>query len=397
MTGFMKKLELLWGVPIFYREKGREGLKSSGIYPVDENPLVCSEELTDSLIGKSEGQQYPVVFKDENSVYFLCARGENGFFLSGPVCTEKLDYVQFHRFYKNYGIDAKERRHPARKSLFHILNFASMLSETTGGGDADAWEILRANELECEEETEKETEKEDVILEMHVLDDEIYHHTYQEERYILECVREGNTEGVRQRIPGILESAGILSENQMNHFRYLAVSVVTLAAREAIKAGISPAKVYRHSDILINRIDKCMTEEKVIEYYSRAAEDFAVMVAEEKGRKRTSGYTEQCKDYIFRNYHHRISVEEIAAFIGVSQGHLSRKFREDTGMSIQDYIQRFRVERAANLLKYSAASLREIADYACFNSQSHFGSVFKKYKGMTPKQYREKYKPKEFL
>ena len=292
------------------------------------------------------------------TVFIFYVRAEKTVsFLSGPVCTEKLDYVQLHRFYKNYGIDAKERRHPARKSLFHILNFASMLSETTGGGDADAWEILRANELECEEETEKETEKEDVILEMHVLDDEIYHHTYQEERYILECVREGNTEGVRQRIPGILESAGILSENQMNHFRYLAVSVVTLAAREAIKAGISPAKVYRHSDILINRIDKCMTEEKVIEYYSRAAEDFAVMVAEEKGRKRTSGYTEQCKDYI----------------------------------------QRFRVERAANLLKYSAASLREIADYACFNSQSHFGSVFKKYKGMTPKQYREKYKPKEFL
>lgn len=163
MTGFMKKLELLWGVPIFYREKGREGLKSSGIYPVDENPLVCSEELTDSLIGKSEGQQYPVVFKDENSVYFLCARGENGFFLSGPVCTEKLDYVQLHRFYKNYGIDAKERRHPARKSLFHILNFASMLSETTGEGDADAWEILRANELECEEETEKETGSEPLV------------------------------------------------------------------------------------------------------------------------------------------------------------------------------------------------------------------------------------------
>ena len=81
MTGFMKKLELLWGVPIFYREKGREGLKSSGIYPVDENPLVCSEELTDSLIGKSEGQQYPVVFKDENSVFFMCARRKRFLFI----------------------------------------------------------------------------------------------------------------------------------------------------------------------------------------------------------------------------------------------------------------------------------------------------------------------------
>ena len=60
------------------------------------------------------------------------------------------------------------------------------------------------------------------------------------------------------------------------------------------------------------------------------------------------------------------------------------------------YILKFRVKRAANLLKYSDATLSEISDYVCFNSQSHFGSVFKEYMKMTPRQYREKYKRKEF-
>ena len=65
-------------------------------------------------------------------------------------------------------------------------------------------------------------------------------------------------------------------------------------------------------------------------------------------------------------------------------------------MQIQEYIQKTRVERAANLLKYSEASLTEISDYVCFNSQSHFGSVFKKYMNMTPGEYRNRYKQKEF-
>lgn len=65
-------------------------------------------------------------------------------------------------------------------------------------------------------------------------------------------------------------------------------------------------------------------------------------------------------------------------------------------MKIQDYILKFRIERAANLLKYSYASISEISDYVCFNSQSHFGSIFKQYMQMTPRQYREKYKQKEF-
>jgi AraC-like DNA-binding protein len=119
-------------------------------------------------------------------------------------------------------------------------------------------------------------------------------------------------------------------------------------------------------------------------------------VAEVKNQKALSNYTEQCKDYIYKNFHNKIYLEDIAAAIGVSPGHLSRVFRNDMEMSIQDYIQKFRVERAANLLKYSEASLSEISHYTCFHSQSHFGSVFKRYMGMTPRQYRDKYKEKEF-
>jgi AraC-like DNA-binding protein len=55
------------------------------------------------------------------------------------------------------------------------------------------------------------------------------------------------------------------------------------------------------------------------------------------------------------------------------------------------------VERAANLLIYSEEELSKIAEYVNFPSQSYFGKTFKKRKGMTPKQYRDTYKPTEFL
>ena len=124
--------------------------------------------------------------------------------------------------------------------------------------------------------------------------------------------------------------------------------------------------------------------------------EFAKLVADQKAEKTAANYTEQCKDYIYKNYNRKIYLENIAAAIGISTGHLSRVFRQDMGMSIQEYIQKFRVERAANLLKYSEASLTEISDYVCFHSQSHFGSAFKRYMKMTPKQYRDTYKKKEF-
>lgn len=393
MADFMKKLELLWGIPIFYVRKTGEIPQSYGTFLEEESPFLCCPQLTEMLVKKCIRQEVPVVYKDENQVYFICVKGEEGFYLTGPVCTEELSYARLHRFYKGYQIDIKENKHPVRTSLTRILNFAALISELTKGKGTEAFELLKANSLVEEEEV---PEREDIILEMQMLDDEAYHHTYREERYVMDCVREGREEDVLQRVTALIESAGTLSSKKMNHCRYLAIVTVTISTREAIAGGVSPAKAYRYSDILINKIDKCTNIESIIEYFRKAPCEFARMVAETKNRRQSSSYTEQCKDFIYKNYHHKIQLEKVADVIGISQGHLSRVFREDTGMSIQDYIQQFRVERAANLLKYSEASLMEISDYVCFHSQSHFGSVFKKYMGMTPGQYRNRYKQKEF-
>ena len=56
---------------------------------------------------------------------------------------------------------------------------------------------------------------------------------------------------------------------------------------------------------------------------------------------------------------------------------------------------RERVKRAANLLLYSDLSLTQIAEYVNFPNQSYFGRLFKKYKNMTPRTFRDSYKNKE--
>jgi YesN/AraC family two-component response regulator len=54
-----------------------------------------------------------------------------------------------------------------------------------------------------------------------------------------------------------------------------------------------------------------------------------------------------------------------------------------------------RVYHAANLLMYSEYSLMEIAEYVHFPSQSYFGKIFKQYKGVTPRIFRDQYCTKE--
>ncbi|MDE7333863.1 MAG: AraC family transcriptional regulator [Lachnospiraceae bacterium] len=394
MSGLMKNMELLFEMPVFFTEGRGKTLKSFGTFPEQESPFTHAAFLVDLLLKRAEQQKLPVMYKDEYEVFFLCVKGKEGFYLTGPVCTEKMDFARLHSFYKSYGIAVKEEKHPVKTVLSRIATFAAVIYELENGITEDIETILNVNGITKEELTGREIDK--VTLEMQTADDEICHHTYLEECYIMECIREGKPEEARNRADAPAGDTGILSPKKANHYKNLAIAAVAISTREAIKGGVSPAKAYYLSDVFINRIDLCTNLEELEGYSKKIIYEFAKLVAETKKEKVASGYTEQCKEYIAKHYHNKIYLENIAEAIGISQGHLSRTFRKEMGMSIQDYIQKFRIERAANLLKYSEAGLTEISDYLCFHSQSHFGCVFKQYMHMTPKQYRDAYKEKEF-
>ena len=101
------------------------------------------------------------------------------------------------------------------------------------------------------------------------------------------------------------------------------------------------------------------------------------------------------KDYIRKHYREKIYLADVAEELGLSEGYLSRLFRKESDESFQDYVNRERVARASNLLLYSDFSLSQIAEYVSFPNQSYFGKMFKKYKGMTPKAFRDRYRNRE--
>lgn len=113
------------------------------------------------------------------------------------------------------------------------------------------------------------------------------------------------------------------------------------------------------------------------------------------GRQKNS-IIEECKNLIFERMHSRIIVRELADELHVSLEYLSALFKKTEGICIRDYIMKQKIQLAENLLTYSEYSLEQIGLYLGFSSQSHFGAVFKKYEGISPKQYRSKYAKKDF-
>jgi len=96
------------------------------------------------------------------------------------------------------------------------------------------------------------------------------------------------------------------------------------------------------------------------------------------------------KNYLDYNYHTGISLQELADQYNISKEHLSRTFKERIGTSISDYILRKKIEKAKILIGNEDLKLKDIAEIIGYNDERYMSKVFKKYCGVTPKQYRKK-------
>lgn len=98
-------------------------------------------------------------------------------------------------------------------------------------------------------------------------------------------------------------------------------------------------------------------------------------------------------EYINHNYQQRISLTGIADEVGLSPSYLSRLFKSETGMSISNYINQLRMEKAGAILRDSRSDpyMKEIALLIGIDDQLYFSRLFKKYFNMTPSEYRSKY------
>lgn len=95
--------------------------------------------------------------------------------------------------------------------------------------------------------------------------------------------------------------------------------------------------------------------------------------------------------WIETRFHQRCSLEEIARTMGCSRGHASRRFHDETGGTIQEYLMMRRIRQACELLLHTSASVREIASQVGFSEYAWFITCFRKNMGKTPLQYRKTY------
>jgi len=94
-------------------------------------------------------------------------------------------------------------------------------------------------------------------------------------------------------------------------------------------------------------------------------------------------------EFIENHYGEKLTLEQLSTVAGMNPKYFCRIFRSITHQSPMDYVNFFRVEHAAYLLDSTALPITTVGLDSGFIESSYFTKVFKKYKGLTPRQYRQ--------
>lgn len=218
------------------------------------------------------------------------------------------------------------------------------------------------------------------------------HKTYEGERALLRMVREGDLdyrkvlERASQLSPGVRVSNG----QPVMQALVTGITFTSLCTRAAIEGGLSPDAAYTLGDSYIQSMIQCDNVAEMGGLINTMYADFIERVHKSRQNPALSPLVRRCCDYMELHLEEPLTLAVLAKEMGYTEYYLSRRFKQEMKVNINEYIRFARIERAKTLLEASELSVAQIAAQLQFCSSSHFSQVFQQVSGCAPSQWRGK-------
>ena len=99
----------------------------------------------------------------------------------------------------------------------------------------------------------------------------------------------------------------------------------------------------------------------------------------------------QAQEFIEKNYHERITVEQLTTMLALSRRNFERRFKKATSNTVVEYMQRVKIEAAKKGLESGRKNVNELMYEVGYSDTKAFRTVFKRTTGLSPIEYRNKY------
>lgn len=393
----------IYGIQMRCQNKDGEILSMRENADIREDPFVSDVKLFRELYHSSTAHLYPygVYLEDNLFCYAFLLDGEN-LYTMGPIALSNCGLLEKTHYLNQHGLSSNSGVYyiPVFPDLESITNIMAFALGLICGHPLTASDLCQ-NEIHMVS-SDKTLMKKQTAYSLENADNEFVHFPYAFEEEFWENFRNGNfdKDAAQNSISKFSAAEGYtqgrFGKTELKNIEYSCVSIVTLATRHAIRAGVSESLAYELSDATLQNISSTSNPLQMNAFVYRALGNFSDAIKTAQKKSSDNFYVRQCQNYISKHIFGEISLSDISESLHVNASYLSRIFSQNMGISITSYIQQEKIMLACNLLKYSEEPVPVIAEYVHLTPQSRFSTIFKKYTGTSPAKYRAENKDSTF-
>lgn len=210
---------------------------------------------------------------------------------------------------------------------------------------------------------------------------------YDLENKLINNVTNGQIDDAKENVNELLNKFSILEAGNLEGIKAKSLWLFAIIIRIANDNDGNINKVLDTDLDVINKLSEASSFTEL----SNISQNIIELITKNMLSSIYSGHSQiiaKALRYINKNYREKITLKDIEQNLHVNTSYFSTLFKHEMGVTFTDYLNELKIEYASNLLTNTNLSIIDILLSTGFDDQSYFTKVFKKAKGVTPKQYR---------
>lgn len=219
---------------------------------------------------------------------------------------------------------------------------------------------------------------------------EVVEERYRCENLLLEAVERGNvTEALLSLAAMSKYSAEKRNADSLRNDKNSLIIFNVLLRKAVEKAGVHPYYIDELSSSFARRIEAARNMRDIVQINREIVRKYCLLVQNYAAHD-YSDLVEKAVNYIEFNLMEDLRLSELAEQFNVNASYLSIKFKKEVGQNITDYINEKRVASSLPLLATTRLPIGEVAEKVGILDENYYSRLFKRLRGMTPREYRKR-------
>lgn len=214
-----------------------------------------------------------------------------------------------------------------------------------------------------------------------------YHYPYHSEKKIINYLSLGDYEQIKYELKLIREQILEIDNISCDNVVLIYNQLIGATIKYLVEHNINTGKIFSNGDNAYSIIATKDTVEE-IEAYLVQFYDAIEKALGEPTEEKEELYGTKIIEYLDKHYKEEINFEDLAKKVEISYSYMRKLVKELTGSSLNDYINKLRIEEAKWLLTQTDQSIVKIASSVGYHNVQSINRFFKKYEGVTPREFR---------